>query len=92
MAVLTVEQLIETLNKYYDPKSTLVVTWWDSSDVSDIIADIYYDGGREPEDNEIVDVWERVADTFDGRVSDQVAWLNDELFDVVKRRFDQKKA
>lgn len=92
MPVLTVEQLIETLNNHYDPKATLVVTWWDKSNVSDAIADIYYDGDiEEQSDEQITEVWESVARSFDGTVADQEAWLNDDLFDIVRRRFDRKK-
>ena len=88
MAVLTVGQLIETLNNHYSPDATLVVTWWDKSDVSDMIADIYYDGEiPEPSDEQVTEVWNSVSDSFSNIISDQLAWCNDDLFDIVQRRF-----
>lgn len=85
MAVLTAGQLIQTLQDHYDPTATLVVTWWDKSDVADDVADAFYeDNIDEPTDEQIQTVWTNIADELDNALDSQIGWVNDTLFDLVQ--------
>lgn len=85
MAVLTVGQLKELLSNGYSDEDTLVVTWWDKSDVRDDVYDALEERDIEPDEDAVEQVWYAIANDVDNALDDQIGWVNDILFDLVQK-------
>jgi len=76
MAIITVKQLMDTLQSNYDPEQTLVITWWDKSDVEMYFGDDIEEGTEEQ-------VWDATNEALENALEYFISGANDEWSDAV---------